>query len=69
MTSRFDLAAVFLLDQQPVNLFEQADDSALIYRCKGCSRLVYRARLDAHHAEHREQLPELRALVRKADRP
>lgn len=45
--------ALFLLDLQFPNLFEQADRSGLIFRCKGCGEIVKIHERERHFNHHR----------------
>ena len=58
--SRFDQAAVFLLDLRYDNLFEATrlpDKMARdwYFRCKGCDMIVTRPTMKDHHSKHKRE--------------
>ena len=63
--SRFDQAAVFLLDLRYDNLFEAtrlADSMARdwYFRCKGCDVIVTRPKMKDHHSNHKREYEKIR---------
>jgi hypothetical protein len=50
----FDPAAIFLLDINFLNLFEQSPHSEWWFKCKGCKAMSKRPEREAHWLQHRK---------------
>lgn len=69
----FDPAAMFLLDWEFSNLFEEASADPTIdppFRCKGCGEIIDRAARKRHHRHHKrvESNRRARELQRTRER-